>query len=407
MVDAVARHVHQRVRDLLDHLAIELGVLAGDDEIHRLAGAAAQVAHDPRHLLERLPDRHHAQRHRVALQLGGEPPQLRHVARQAAVDERRQGRVLLNQRLDDDQLADHVHQVVELPGIDLDRGGRRRQHRDVVAPPRRHRRVVVAARGRGQRSGRGRDAAAAAVGQGLELRGNQILDLLDEGDGLGPVRCARTSGQAVADVVDHHRQHVHRPEHEVHFGSADADLARTREVEQVLDLVRHAFDRDDAERRRVALDGVERAEDVVEQSGVLRTFVELEQRRLDGAEVIQRFGDEQVAELGVGLHDRQLDGIVDGQVLDGQRRGRRLGAGGPSPRRATAPRPPPGRTWPEPSSSMRPGRGLCLAAVVPRRRCRPGFAVDTARRAGRRVLPDAFRWVTMSLARQVVRQKPP
>jgi hypothetical protein len=30
-----------------------------------------------------------------------------------------------------------------------------------------------------------------------------------------------------------------------------------------------------------------------------------------------------------------------------------------------------------------------------------------ARRAGRRVLPDAFRWVTMSLAREDVPQKPP
>ena len=59
--------------------------------------------------------------------------------------------------------------------------------------------------------------------------------------------------------------------------------ARAREVEEVLDAVRDFLNRGHAERAGVAFDGVERAEDVVEQRGVARTLVEREQRGLDRA----------------------------------------------------------------------------------------------------------------------------
>ena len=75
------------IGDLLDDLAIELGVLAGEHELDGLARLAAQVAHDARHLLEGLADRHHAQRHRAALQIGGDALQLGQVAGEPLIDD--------------------------------------------------------------------------------------------------------------------------------------------------------------------------------------------------------------------------------------------------------------------------------------------------------------------------------
>ena len=82
--------------------------------------------------------------------------------------------------------------------------------------------------------------------------------------------------------------------------------AGAREVEQVLDAVRDFLDRRHAERAGVALDRVERAEDVVEQLGVARALVERKQRGLDRAEVIQSFGDEQIGHLRVVTQECQL-----------------------------------------------------------------------------------------------------
>ena len=122
VVDAVADHVHERIGDLLDDLAIELGVLAAEHELDRLVRLAPQVADDAGDLLERLADRHHAQRHRAALQVGGDALQLAEVAGQPRVDARRQHRVFLDQRLHDDQLADGVDEAIQLARVDLDRG---------------------------------------------------------------------------------------------------------------------------------------------------------------------------------------------------------------------------------------------------------------------------------------------
>ena len=91
-------------------------------ELDLLARLLAQVAHQARHLLEGLADRHHAHRHRVALQVAGDAasaapgcaPRRSSTTRDSAGSS-------LNERLRDDQLADHVDQAVELPRIDLDR----------------------------------------------------------------------------------------------------------------------------------------------------------------------------------------------------------------------------------------------------------------------------------------------
>jgi hypothetical protein len=44
VVDAVAHHVHQRIVDVLDHLAIELRVLARENQIDLLARMFREVA---------------------------------------------------------------------------------------------------------------------------------------------------------------------------------------------------------------------------------------------------------------------------------------------------------------------------------------------------------------------------
>ena len=122
VIDAVAHHVHQRIVDVLDDACDRARCLRP-----RAPGRwscpnlLAQVAHQARHLLERLADRHHAHRHRVALQIAGDPLQLRQAAAEALVGRSRQRRIFGEDRLRDDQLADHVDEVVELPRVDLDR----------------------------------------------------------------------------------------------------------------------------------------------------------------------------------------------------------------------------------------------------------------------------------------------
>jgi hypothetical protein len=60
VIDRVPHHVHERVRELLDDELVDLGLGAGDDQVHRFVGLAADLPHDARELLEHLPERHHA-----------------------------------------------------------------------------------------------------------------------------------------------------------------------------------------------------------------------------------------------------------------------------------------------------------------------------------------------------------
>ena len=92
------------------------------------------------------------------------------------------------------------------------------------------------------------------------------------------------------------------------------DLAGAAEVEQVLDLVGELLHRLHAERAGVALDRVERPEDVVQQLLVAGIRLELQDRRLDRAEVVERLGDEHPGEFGVGAQDLQV--LVSGTVVE-------------------------------------------------------------------------------------------
>ena len=67
VIDGVADHVHERIAELLDDELVDLGLGAGDDEVHLLVGLAADLADDARELVEDLPERHHAHLEDAAL----------------------------------------------------------------------------------------------------------------------------------------------------------------------------------------------------------------------------------------------------------------------------------------------------------------------------------------------------
>ena len=75
VVDRVADHVDQGVRELVDHPLVQLGLLAADLEDHLLARGEAQVADDPAEPLEQRPDRHHPGVEHALLQPVGDPAQ--------------------------------------------------------------------------------------------------------------------------------------------------------------------------------------------------------------------------------------------------------------------------------------------------------------------------------------------
>src|SRR5260370_28961370 len=72
MVDRVADHMHQRVGQLFDHIAVELGVFATQLEADLLALVSRQVAHEARHALEQDADWNHAHGHGDPLHVRGD-----------------------------------------------------------------------------------------------------------------------------------------------------------------------------------------------------------------------------------------------------------------------------------------------------------------------------------------------
>ena len=81
VVYGVAHHVHQRVAQLFHNVAVNFGFFTGQQQLNLLALGRRQVAHQPVHFLKGATDLHHAQRHGVALQVGGDALQLAHEAR--------------------------------------------------------------------------------------------------------------------------------------------------------------------------------------------------------------------------------------------------------------------------------------------------------------------------------------
>ncbi len=71
VVGGIAHHVGERIADELEHLPVELGLLADHVQVDLLAELVREVAHQPRQLGPGVPDRLHPRHHHAFLQLGG------------------------------------------------------------------------------------------------------------------------------------------------------------------------------------------------------------------------------------------------------------------------------------------------------------------------------------------------
>ena len=331
VIHAVAHHVHQRVVDVLDDLPVKLGVLAAQFEVHGLARLPAQIADETGHLLEGLLHRHHAHGHGVALQVGRDALQLAQIPGQPFVRHAAQRGILLDHGLDDDQLTDHVDQVVQLPGVHLDgihlhgfdlhgrcrsrglgcrrrSGGRSGRYRDGTRPllGEQGRTVVFghsrAGRGWTRRPGRLQDNRRSSGNHGFHLR--HQLTAFNRG-----VR-GRLTVDALLQAVNHGRHDIDGFQDDVDLGMADGVFARASQIEEVLNPVSHFLDTRDAQRPGIALDRVERPEQIVQELDVAGCSFERQHRRLDRSEVVERLGEEHARKFRIG--SKQLEfGIVE------------------------------------------------------------------------------------------------
>ena len=140
--------------------------------------------------------------------------------------------------------------------------GRVRRLNDLVGEER-----DIGVRRRGRVDDAGAGVGAAAPGPAAMTR----LDRLDELTRVA-VTCPGPAAPSTRSFrpVNHRRHHVDRLQDDVDLRLADGVFAGPAEIEQVLDLVGHVLDAGDAERARVALDRVERPEQVVQQLHVAR-----------------------------------------------------------------------------------------------------------------------------------------
>ncbi len=130
VIDGVADHVHQRIAELLDDELVDLGLGAGDDEVHLLAVLARDLPHDARQLVERLAERHHAHLEDAALHLREvalegpmEPSELDRQLARLVARPRARSVSLRHRGLHDRELADDGHQAVELADVDAHASG--------------------------------------------------------------------------------------------------------------------------------------------------------------------------------------------------------------------------------------------------------------------------------------------
>ena len=122
VIHAVAHQVHERIADLLQHRLVELGLVADHLQLDLLAEPLAEIAHHAREAAEHETDRQHAHAHDAFLQLAHVALELRQSGAQLVGQSAGHLRAELREhRLRDDQLADGVHQLVDLLGADADR----------------------------------------------------------------------------------------------------------------------------------------------------------------------------------------------------------------------------------------------------------------------------------------------
>ena len=313
VIGGIAHHMGERVLDQVEHLAVELGLGAVHLELDLLAELGRQVAHDARQLLPGVADRLHARLHDAFLQLGGDvgEPLQRHLEFGVLVPAHDLEELVAGEH----QLGDHGHQVFERIDVDADRlvgdlasasssssplgiFGRGRGLRLVPAPRHRARRFAERALELVERDfartkrplQRLRTSVPASVRPApAAARGTCCAICSSSTDQVGVVafRLALVRfelAEHVLDAVD--------GEQDQRDGLAGDRHAVAELAHQGFGGVRQRFQPRQAEEAAGALDGVDEAEDVVENLGVVRLLLETHELDVDHVEAFVRLGQE-------------------------------------------------------------------------------------------------------------------
>ena len=307
MIHRVADHVHQRIGDRIDHVAIELRLLTVGHQFHDLAGLQRHVAHKARELLERGLHGDHAHGHAQVLQLAHDLAGLRHLLHQIVLAAGRDGGIGGDHGLRNDQFADHVDQSVESIGAHA--------HGQI--------RVVLRGAARGLRTWRGVDRGGGC------RRGSIRCD--GDCDRRTQCRCGSDSRFDASQHRIHVQQVVHQErvirrqrdrlvrlhrrldrleelakdvvgaEREVgdrlrvwQLAIADAAEQRFRVMREIGELVQ-------SHERGRAFHGVEGTEDGVDRLDVFRIRFQFQQRRFGARHGVTALGNEVTEQREVGI----------------------------------------------------------------------------------------------------------
>ncbi|MPM42190.1 hypothetical protein SDC9_88853 [bioreactor metagenome] len=122
MVNRVAHKVHQGIRNVVDDVFVDLGLLTHNFQLDLFAKLSVHVPHNAVHALEGGGEGNHAHRHDEVLHLPCDFPKLPRGFLKAFELELLQFRVMNDHRLGDDKLSQKVHQPIELCDADTDDG---------------------------------------------------------------------------------------------------------------------------------------------------------------------------------------------------------------------------------------------------------------------------------------------
>ena len=322
VIGRIAHHMGERILDQVEHLAVELGLGALHFQLDLLAEFVGQIAHDARQLLPGIADRLHARLHDAFLQLGGDvgQPLQRRLEFRILVAAHDLEQLIARQH----QLRHHGHQVFERIDGDADRlvGDLARLSSSLAgfgsARLWRHSRrggstgVSRKARSRSSsesspgRSGRSstcgasvptaycrRRAAQSAARARSTMRSSSAIRSL-----VGAFRLALLALELFENLLDA----VDGGEDE-RDGFAGRRHAVAELAHQRFGGVRQRFQPRQAEKAAGALDGVDEAENVVEDLGVVGILLETHELDVDDVETLVRLGQEFPQQI---VHEKRL-----------------------------------------------------------------------------------------------------
>ncbi len=308
VIGRIAHHMRERILDQVEHLAIELGVGAVHFQVDLLAEFVGKIAHDARQLLPGIADRLHARLHDAFLQLGGDigQPLQRRLEFGILVAAHDLKQLIAREH----QLGHHGHQLFERIDGDADRlvgglgavlvfaagfklgrlGGLHSARLDrgfaecalkiveriLVRPQRAFEHLR---RQRSHRVLRRRGAARSnALDHALEI-GNQIV--------VGAVRFALFALERIENGLDAVDGGENERDRVVGRGQPIAKLAH-----QSFGRVRERFQPRQIEEAAGAFDGVNEAEDVIEDLGVVGILLETHELDVHDVETFVGLGHE-------------------------------------------------------------------------------------------------------------------